>query len=196
MRQLTLAALAVALAVALGVASLRREPPPRAEDTPSPLIAPLKARTPRRRSSIASSSPTSTHYLALNPIEATELGDHRFDDRFGDYASASWMADSLGIEQEALEKLAAVDPKQLSGEDLVTYEAFKQQRELNIGGYRYPSELLAINQFDNWRASSRSSGRARARIRSAHARLRQLPRAHGRVRRRGRSRRSTTCAPA
>jgi uncharacterized protein (DUF885 family) len=62
----------------------------------------------------------------------------------------SWMADSLGIEQESLEKLQAIDRKQLSGEDLVTYEAFKRQRELSIGGYRYPSELLAINQFANW----------------------------------------------
>jgi uncharacterized protein (DUF885 family) len=86
-------------------------------------------------------------YLALNPLRATELGDHRFDDRFGDYTSPSWMADSLGIEQEALEKLASVEPRALRGEELVTYEAFKLQRELNIGGYRYPSELLPIDPF-------------------------------------------------
>ena len=60
------------------------------------------------------------------------------------------MADSLGIEQEALERLASVDPMQLQGEDLISYEAFKRQRELNVYGYRYPSELLAIDQFDNW----------------------------------------------
>ena len=57
-------------------------------------------------------------YLALNPLRATELGDHRFDDRFGDYASPSWMADSLGIEQESLEKLAAVEPARCVGEQL------------------------------------------------------------------------------
>jgi uncharacterized protein (DUF885 family) len=86
-------------------------------------------------------------YLALNPLRATELGDHRFDDRFGDYTSPSWMADSLGIEQEALEKLDSIEPRALRGEQLTTYEAFKQQRELNIGGYRYPSELLPIDPF-------------------------------------------------
>ncbi len=86
-------------------------------------------------------------YLELNPLRATELGDHRYDDRYGDYASPSWMADSLGIEQESLEKLAAVDPGQLSGEELVTYAAFKRQREINIAGYRYPTELLPIDPF-------------------------------------------------
>ena len=86
-------------------------------------------------------------YLALHPLRATELGDHRFDDRFGDYASPSWMADSLGIEQESLEKLVAVNPRKLGREQFVAYDAFKRQRELNIGGYRYPSELLALDPF-------------------------------------------------
>ncbi|MGB5103170.1 MAG: DUF885 domain-containing protein [Steroidobacteraceae bacterium] len=88
-------------------------------------------------------------YLALNPLAATAQGDHRFDDRLGDYVSPTWMADSLAIEQNALEKLAAVDPEKLSGEDLVTYETFKAGRELNIEGYRYPAELLPLHQFSN-----------------------------------------------
>ncbi len=88
-------------------------------------------------------------YLALNPLAATAQGDHRFDDRLGDYVSPTWMADSLAIEQNALEKLAAVDPENLSGEDLVTYETFKAGRELNIEGYRYPAELLPLHQFSN-----------------------------------------------
>lgn len=125
-------------------------PPPPLEETPSPLIAPLKANNAAAVKLYQVVETYFDQYLALNPIFATELGDHRFDDHFGDYASASWMADSLGIEQESLERLAAVDPKQLSGEDLISYEAFKRQRELNIGGYRYPSELLAIDQFNNW----------------------------------------------
>lgn len=87
-------------------------------------------------------------YLALNPLVATERGDHRYDDRFGDYASATWMADSLAIEQEALERLATVDAARLAGEDLVTYDAFRRGRELRVEGYRYPSELLPIHPFD------------------------------------------------
>ena len=86
-------------------------------------------------------------YLLLNPLTATAQGDRRFDDRFGDYVSERWMADWLAIEQEALEKLRLVDPAKLTGEDLLTYESFRYGREIAISGFRYPSELLPVNQF-------------------------------------------------
>ena len=127
------------------------EPPPtRAEDAVSTLAAPLRAANAETAELYRVVETYYDQYLALNPIYATALGDHRFDDRFGDYASMSWVADSLGIEQESLERLQSVDASQLSGDDLLTYEAFKRQRELGIGGYRYPSELLAINPIESW----------------------------------------------
>lgn len=86
-------------------------------------------------------------YLALNPLTATAQGDHRFDDRLGDYVSLAWMADSLAIEQQALEALAVIDPARLDGEDRLTYEAFDFGRRLNIEGFRYPSELLPVHQL-------------------------------------------------
>jgi uncharacterized protein (DUF885 family) len=136
--------------VALTACDFAPEPPTRAEEKPSELSAPLRASNAEAAELYRVVETYFDQYLALNPIRATELGDHRFDDRFGDYVSMSWMADSLGIEQESLEKLQAIDPKRLAGEDLVTFQAFKRQRELSIGGYRYPSELLAINSFSNW----------------------------------------------
>jgi len=84
-------------------------------------------------------------YLELNPLVATAQGDHRFDDRFGDYASTAWMADWLAIEQEGLQALATVDPGKLNGEDLVSYEAFRHGRTVAIEGFRYPAELLPVH---------------------------------------------------
>ena len=138
------------LAAMLAGCELPTDPPPRPEETPSPVAATLQASNAEAAELYRVVETWFNDYLALNPIFATELGDHRFDDRFGDYASASWMADSLGIEQEALERLASVDPTQLQGEDRISYDAFKRQRELAMHGFRYPSELLAIDQFDNW----------------------------------------------
>lgn len=143
-------ALGLALTLALAACDFAPEPSARAEEKPSALSTPLRASNAEAAELYRVVETYFDQYLALNPIRATELGDHRFDDRFGDYLSMSWMADSLGIEQESLEKLRAVDRKQLTGEDLVSYEAFKRQRELSIGGYRYPSELLAINPFASW----------------------------------------------
>jgi uncharacterized protein (DUF885 family) len=144
------AAATLACLLMLGACDFEEARPANPADTPSPLLAPLKANNATAVRLYQVVETYFDRYLALNPIFASELGDHRFDDDFGDYASASWMADSLGIEQEALKQLQSVDVRQLSGEDLVTYEAFKRERELSIEGFRYPSELLAIDQLENW----------------------------------------------
>ncbi len=105
---------------------------------------------------LPASSPTAAHlnevaekywsdYLALHPLNATFLGDHRHDDRFGDYASPSWMADGLASEQAALEQLAGIDPARLSADERITYDALRTGREIAAEGYRYPAELLALD---------------------------------------------------
>ena len=78
------------------------------------------------------------------------------------------MADSLGIEQEALERLASVDPAQLRGEDRITYEAFKRQRELDrrrLSAIR--ASCSRSTSSTTGRTCSRSSPPARARTRFA-----------------------------
>jgi uncharacterized protein (DUF885 family) len=86
-------------------------------------------------------------WLALDPLAATAQGDHRYDDRLGNHASPAWMADWLAIEQEALARLATLEPAKLGGDDAVTYEAFRYGRESAIAGFRYPTELLAVDPF-------------------------------------------------
>jgi uncharacterized protein (DUF885 family) len=125
-------------------------PPRRAEGEVSTLSAPLRASNAEAAELYRIVETYFDQYLALNPIFATQIGDHRFDDRFGDYVSMSWMADSLGIEQESLERLQSIDRQRLEGEDRFTYDAFRLQRELSIGGYRYPSELLALHHVEHW----------------------------------------------
>jgi uncharacterized protein (DUF885 family) len=87
--------------------------------------------------------------LALHPLTATALGDRRYDDRFGDYASPNWMADGLAIEQETLESLKGIDVKKLSADERVTYESLRAGREIAAEGFRYPSELLAVDPVSN-----------------------------------------------
>jgi uncharacterized protein (DUF885 family) len=86
-------------------------------------------------------------WLELNPLAASEQGDHRYDARFGDYLSPTWLADSLANEQDSLEDLREVDRARLGDSDRITYDAFKYGREIAVEGYRYPSELLPIDQF-------------------------------------------------
>ena len=86
-------------------------------------------------------------WLELNPLAASEQGEHRYDAQFGDYLSPTWLANSLANEQDSLEDLRAVDPAGLSDPDRITYDAFKYGREIAIEGYRYPAELLPLDQL-------------------------------------------------
>jgi uncharacterized protein (DUF885 family) len=120
-----------------------------ARSAPQPGRPTLAASNPQARKLLEITEHYYDQYLELNPWTATEEGDHRFDARFGDYASLAWMADSLAIEQDALERLEAVDPEKLDGENLVTYQAFRTGRAIRAEGYRYPSELLPVQPYAN-----------------------------------------------
>jgi uncharacterized protein (DUF885 family) len=85
--------------------------------------------------------------LQLNPIQATFLGDPRYDDRLPNTIGEAWLAESLALEKEYLARLQAIDPATLSGQDRLTYDIFERDRKLAIEGFRFQSELLPVNQF-------------------------------------------------
>jgi uncharacterized protein (DUF885 family) len=141
--------LCCALIPALVLAACGRQPATSDDAPAASATAELKASNETAAALIEITERYYDRYLELNPLTATARGDHRFDAKFGDYVSLAWMADSLAMEQDALEKLQTIKPRRLSGEDLVTYEAFKHGREINAEGYRFPGELLPIHQFSN-----------------------------------------------
>jgi uncharacterized protein (DUF885 family) len=85
--------------------------------------------------------------LELNPIMASSIGDPRYNDRFEVSISPAWMAKSEATDREALARLATIDPAQLQGQDLLSYEIFKSGRERDLEGLRFPTELVPVNQF-------------------------------------------------
>jgi uncharacterized protein (DUF885 family) len=85
--------------------------------------------------------------LRLNPVLATSIGDPRYNDRFEVSISPEWRAKAEKLDRDYLERVKAIDPKRLTGQDLLSYEIFKSGRELDLAGYRYPSHLVPVNQF-------------------------------------------------
>ena len=75
--------------LALTACDFAPEPTPRAEEKSSALSVPLRASNADAAALYRVVETYFDQYLALNPIRASELGDHRFDDRFGDYVSMS-----------------------------------------------------------------------------------------------------------
>ncbi len=85
--------------------------------------------------------------LELNPIFATFLGEHRFDDRMANSIGPDHLAAQLALDQEYRAALDEIDSSQLEGQDLLTYEIFKADRESAIEGAKYPTHLVPISQF-------------------------------------------------
>jgi len=85
--------------------------------------------------------------LEMNPIMASSIGDHRFDDRLGNPLSPEFIAESEAMQKEFLERLLMIDESALEGQDLLTYGTFRLSREMNIEGSQFPGELQPINQF-------------------------------------------------
>ncbi len=86
-------------------------------------------------------------YLELNPIKATLFGDNRFNDRLGNTISEEYRARTKALDMEYLSKLASIDPSQLDGQDALSYEVFKRNRELSLEDLRFKSHYLPVSQF-------------------------------------------------
>jgi uncharacterized protein (DUF885 family) len=87
-------------------------------------------------------------YLALNPTDATDLGDHRYDDRLEISPSPAYESASRSLERRALADVRAIDPDRLDDEGRLTREMFIYNRGRELERMSFPGRLLPIDQFD------------------------------------------------
>jgi uncharacterized protein (DUF885 family) len=66
----------------------------------------------------------------------------------GNPLSPQYLADSLSLERRFLAEVLAIPRAPLDADAGLTYDIFKRQRELDIEGLTYPTELLPVNPFD------------------------------------------------
>jgi uncharacterized protein (DUF885 family) len=84
--------------------------------------------------------------LVLNPLFATFIGDNRFNDDLGNSIGPEYLRASRALEEEYLQRVGDIDPADLEGQDLLTHEIFVQDRRTAIDGFRFPAELLPVDQ--------------------------------------------------
>jgi uncharacterized protein (DUF885 family) len=85
--------------------------------------------------------------LELNPLSATAIGDERFNDRMANTIGPEHRERSEVLNREYLERLLALDPDLIQGQDRLTYETFRDGREMELEEAAYPSHLQPMNQF-------------------------------------------------
>lgn len=85
--------------------------------------------------------------LALDPLRATRVGEHQFNDKFLQPISAKNLQELLAFEQKYLEIINKIDENSLSGQDLLSYQVFKRDREMAIAGFAFPQHQMPFNQM-------------------------------------------------
>jgi len=85
--------------------------------------------------------------LELHPMLATSIGDTRYNDRYPVSIAPEFRAREEQVERDYLARVRQIDPGELAGQDLLTYQVFKSARERRIEGFRFPQHLMPINQF-------------------------------------------------
>ena len=86
--------------------------------------------------------------LALSPMNATAIGDSRFDDRLDETTTPGFRERVLATERAFLDRARRVDATHLSPGSRITWEVFVGERELALEGQKFPEELLPLNQMN------------------------------------------------
>jgi len=84
--------------------------------------------------------------LRANPLLATYIGDHRYDDQLPNSIGPQYLADAHAMNQKYLAAIRALDPDSLAPADRISYDIFLYEREREARGERFPFHLLPINQ--------------------------------------------------
>lgn len=85
--------------------------------------------------------------LELNPVRATFIGDHRYNDRYTVSISPAHRAATRDLLERSLAAAEAVPPDALDPQRRLSRTLFLRQMRHRLDGYRFPGELLPINQF-------------------------------------------------
>lgn len=81
--------------------------------------------------------------LREDPLYATQVGDHRYDDRLPRVTPADW-ARRLEKEREFIKKLAQIDAAQLAPRERTSREIFARLRSDQIAEYEFRAYLMPI----------------------------------------------------
>jgi uncharacterized protein (DUF885 family) len=85
--------------------------------------------------------------LELNPVMATFIGDHRFNDRYPVSIAPEHRAAVRGLLERSLAAVEAVPPESLDEQRRLSQALFLRETRHRLESERFPSHLLPVNQF-------------------------------------------------
>jgi len=85
--------------------------------------------------------------LALFPLEATAIADHRYNDQLPNDISVAHRAKVKNMYTKYLAQISGLDTTALDIQEKLSYAIFKRDMEIALEGLRYPEHLMPVNQF-------------------------------------------------
>lgn len=85
--------------------------------------------------------------LKMNPIQATFQGDNRYNDQMPDFYSKAFRDEGRAFTQRWLDRVQAIGPDGLSGQDLVSYQIFVNEAKDGLYAEKFPNWMLPVNQM-------------------------------------------------
>jgi uncharacterized protein (DUF885 family) len=86
-------------------------------------------------------------HLQLNPLLATYIGDHRYDDQLTNDISPEGIAAELALDKQYLDAVQKFEPASLNAADRLSWEIFVYERRTAIAAAAFPSQWLPVNQL-------------------------------------------------
>ena len=86
-------------------------------------------------------------YLKLNPVLATSIGEHRYDDQYPDDISEEYRAQEKTLYSRYLSEISKFDRNRLTEQDRLSFDVFKFQMQIGLERHKYNSHLTPVNQF-------------------------------------------------
>ena len=87
--------------------------------------------------------------LQLSPLEATFLGDSRYNDRLPNMLSEEYKEESRAFYQDYLARLQQIDRSALDATEQVSYDVLDWDLHIALQGFDFQTELLPLDQFDS-----------------------------------------------
>ncbi len=85
--------------------------------------------------------------LKRNPLMATFVGVHDYDDKFTPALSEEYLENARAFEREYLNEINQIDASKLSGQDWLSYEIFKYDRKHAIAGFDFDNQFIPLSQM-------------------------------------------------
>jgi len=87
--------------------------------------------------------------LQRNPIQATYVGDNRFNDQLPNFFSPQFRDESIAFDHKWLARFQAIDPNDLDGQARLSYDVMLRNINLDLESYQFRTDYMPLSQFFN-----------------------------------------------